>query len=48
MLWFVVVMYWAHFTDGFSIAIQIRREFRFTLASILTQRLLQNFDHDTS
>ena len=33
------------FTNGFSIAIQIRSKFRFILTSILIQRSLQNFVH---
>ena len=36
------------FTNGFSIAIQIRWKFRFTLTSILIQWLLQNFVHGTT
>ena len=38
----------AHFTNVFSIAIQIRWKFRFTLTSILIQWLLQNFVHGTT
>ena len=38
----------ARFTNGFSIAIQIRWEFRFALISILMQWSLQNFAHDTT
>ena len=36
------------FTDRFSIAIQTRWKFRFTLTSILIQWLLQNSVHDTT
>ena len=36
------------FTNGFSIAIQIRWKFRFTLISILIQWSLQNFVHGTT
>ena len=36
------------FTNSFSIAIQIRWKFRFTLISILIQWSLQNFVHDTT
>ena len=41
---------WAgpRFTNGFSIAIQIRWKFRFTLISILMQWSLQNFVHGTT
>ena len=38
----------ARFTNGFSIAIQIRWKFRFTLTSILIQWSLQNFVHGTT
>ena len=37
-----------HSTNGFSIAIQIRWKFRFTLISIQIQWLLQNFVHGTT
>ena len=37
-----------HFTNGFSIAIQIRLKFSLTLISILIQWSLQNFVHDTA
>ena len=36
------------FTNGFSIAIQIRWKFRITLISILIQLSLQNFVHGTT
>ena len=36
------------FTNGFSIAIQIRWKFRFTLISILIKWSLQNFVHGTT
>ena len=36
------------FTNGFSIAIQIRWKFRFTLIAILIQWSLQNFVHGTT
>ena len=36
------------FTNGFSIAIQIRWKFRFTLISILIQWSLQHFVHGTT
>ena len=38
----------ARFTNGFSIAIQIRWEFRFALTSIRMQWSLQNFVHGTT
>ena len=38
----------ARFTKGFSIAIQIRLKFRFTITSILIQWSLQNFVHGTT
>ena len=38
----------SRFTNGFSIAIQIRWKFRFTITSILIQWLLQNFAHGTT
>ena len=38
----------ARFTNGFSIAIQIRWKFRFTITSILLQWSLQNFVHGTT
>ena len=38
----------ARFTNGFSIAIQIRWKFRFTLTSIMIQWSLQNFVHGTT
>ena len=38
----------AHFTNIFSIPFQIRWKFHFTLTSILIQRSLQNFVHDTT
>ena len=38
----------SRFTNGFSIAIQIRWKFRFTLTSILIQWSLQNFAHGTT
>ena len=37
-----------HFTNGFSIAIQIRWNLRFTLISILMQWSLQNLVHGTT
>ena len=37
-----------HFTNGFSIAIQIRWKFRFTLSSIIIRWSLQNFVHGTT
>ena len=36
------------FANGFSIAIQIRWQFRFTLTSILTKISLHNFVHGTT
>ena len=38
----------ARFTNGFSIAIQIRWKFRFTPTSIMIQWSLQNFVHGTT
>ena len=54
---FILFKKWKHktrkhagprFTNGFSIAIQIRWKFRFTLISILIQWSLQNFVHGTT